>query len=95
MNFDPNNLPRDDHFYTRYKCQGCGSDRIVEIPPRQRSVDIKLWMETVGRRVSQDHQKCAPTCQAQTFDLLIPIDESGQMGKFPASEGGSEGIGHD
>jgi hypothetical protein len=68
------------HITIKYTCRECGlTEQELDVPERQRAVDVVYWIKMAGSKVGFDHAERQPLCDAKNFDLVIPIAENATM----------------
>lgn len=56
----------------RYSCR-CVKDRVVNVGARRADQDAAEWMSAIRVEISFDHAMTSPDCEADRFDVMIPI----------------------
>lgn len=71
----------------RYSCVMCGfTDRVVHVPTRDSSEDVRVWSARTLEFIVQDHYVKNPTCIAKELqDIKIPIENAEWVGGPPIS----------
>lgn len=61
----------------KFSCNACGCKHVpFLVRHREPDEDILDWMESAVRpALGAAHRLVGPACQAQTADLMVPIDE--------------------
>jgi hypothetical protein len=65
----------------KYTCKPCGIERVaLEVPARQTE-SVTAWMDATVRRISADHRRRSPHCNARELtELLIPTTGTDKVG---------------
>jgi hypothetical protein len=66
-------------FPFRYRCNLCRADHVIQVPRKQRAVDMKMWIEGMTRAVAAHHLQHHAGCPqagkpGAEFDTLFPIE---------------------
>lgn len=68
------------HITIKYTCHECGlTEQELDVPERQRAVDVNYWAKMAGSKVAEDHAERRPECRNTKVDLMIPVREGVTM----------------
>lgn len=65
----------------RYSCAGCGLREIQLDVPARGNEAVVVWMDATVRRLSADHRRRSPNCNAQALqEVKIPMTGVDRIG---------------